>query len=243
MRSHFLILAALLLAIPSFGDEIAPKVTGTPKEKTVEASNMGAIKEVNPHEEELAAPPGDNYGKPHGMLGDFTVGPKVTLFGAVVPFRLGLEGKWKNLVGFGFDYGFFPTLTLSSISVGMKSWSFTGKFYPWRGAFYVGVGLGSQTFTGSKTDLTIPDTLTLDTKTTFFLPGIGWRWVVKSGFFFGMELALQVPMSTTTTPTHSNPAATGPAATQLNADVSEKANSLGNSTLPSLALLQFGFLL
>lgn len=189
-----------------------------------------------------AAPDDGKYGKMEGVAGPVLFGPKLTLVGAPVPFRFGLEAKWNNLIGLGFDYGFFPTLTFSSVSVGLKGWNVTAKWYPWKRAFYVGAGLGGQTFTGSKTDTSINDTLTIDMKTTFFMPGIGWRWTSESGFFWGMELAAQIPMSNTATTSHSNAAvAATAAALQLQTDVNDKAQTFGNKTLPTVALLQFGY--
>ncbi len=217
LRALCTVILVLGLTAPAFADETATPETNESNEK---------------------------YGKTEGLLGDIIVGPKLTLFGGPVPFRVGLEAKWQNLVGLSFDYGFFPTLSFSSVSVGLKGWNLAGKVYPWKRGFFVGVGIGGQTFTGSKTDTTINDTLTVDMKTTYILPQIGWRWVTVSGFFWGMELGAQIPMSTTTTATHSDPTvAATPQATQLSTDVTDKANTFGNKTIPAVALLQFGYFL
>lgn len=187
------------------------------------------------------------YGKPVGLLGPVVVGPKFTLLGTPAPFRVGLESKYANLVGLSVDYGFLPTLSFSSVSVKTNGWSLAGRYYPWKGAFYVGVGFGGQTLTGSKSEVVggQPVTATIAYSQTFFAPQIGWRWTWHSGFFLGMELGAQVPVGHTVSVTTNADASIQ--ATQdykdLRSQVETQADKYGNTVLPWTGLIQIGYFL
>lgn len=202
---------------------------------------------------EVSSSDGGAYGKTEGLLGPVIVGPKITV-GAPIPFRFGLEGKWNNMVGLSFDYGFFPSLTLNDVSVGANSWSIAARYYPWHRAFYVGLGFGGQSLEGSQTQnvtngaVTESVTATAAYNQTFIAPQIGWRWVWASGFFMGMEVGVQVPMgSSFTITTNRSDLETNPV-TQAEVDslknqANAEADKYGNTPLPWLGLLQFGFFL
>lgn len=195
-------------------------------------------------EDGMESPQG--YGKSEGLLGSVVVGPKVTLLGVPVPFRVGLESKWANTFGVSIDYGFLPALSFSNVSLKMNGTNFAVKYYPWQRAFFVGVAFGKQSITGSQTEniLGQSTTVTLNLDTTYIAPHLGWRWTGKSGFFFGMELGAQIPMSTTTSVTNDNPAAgvlADPEYLTTEAEIRDQAQKFGNNVFPYFGFLQFGW--
>jgi len=195
----------------------------------------------------LLAAPGSaeaDYGKKSGVLPDFVFGPKITALGTPVPFRVGAETKWDNFLGASFDWGFLPSLSFSNVSVKLNGWNFAARLYPWKGAFYAGVAFGSQTFTGAQTGTVVgvPTTVTLTFNSTYLAPQVGWRWVWDSGFFLGMELGVQIPISTSSSVTSDNELGKGtPAYAQLQSQINDKATTFGNNPLPHFALLQLGY--
>lgn len=194
-------------------------------------------------------PDGEYYGVANPVLGDFSFGPAVTLIAFPVPFKLGLETKYRDCFGLSFDYGFFPSLTFSSVSVGWNSWNVTAKWYPFNRAMYLGVGIGQQTFEGSKTEsvtvgpTTQPLTVTVAVNTTFINPHLGWRFISNSGFFYGMELGVQVPISNSATVTSSDSTLNSTTEFQeASADVDAKAKTFGRTPLPLLTVAQIGWM-
>lgn len=194
-------------------------------------------------------PEGEYYGVRNPVLGDFSFGPAVTLVAFPVPFKIGLETKYRDQFGLSFDYGFFPTLTFSSVSVGWNSWNVTAKWYPFQRAMYIGVGIGQQSFEGSKTDtvtvgpVTQPLTVTVTVNTTFINPHLGWRFITNSGFFYGMELGVQVPISNSATVTSSDSTLNStPEFQALQTDIDGQAKTFGRTPLPLLTVAQIGWM-
>ena len=192
---------------------------------------------------------GGSYGKTSGLLGPVVLGPKVTV-GLPLPLRFGLEGKWDNLVGFSFDYGFFPKLTFDDVSIYASSWAIAARYYPWQRAFYLGLAFGSQTLTGTKTEVFSGEsiTATADYSTPFLTPQIGWRWCFASGFFLGMELGVQLPISKSFTVSTDREDLNSNSTfeteiTRLKNEANAEADKYGSTALPLLALVQFGFFL
>lgn len=192
-----------------------------------------------------AAQADETYGKKgETLIPGFQLGPKLTALGLPVPFRLGLEGKWGNQLGFGFDYGLMPRLTFSNVSTTIKGWNFSARYYVWHQAFFVGLAVGSQTFEGSISDSIsgVPTTITLEFASTFIAPQIGWRWVYDSGLFFGVELGVQVPISTSAVTSTNQPGAEATAqGQQILAQINDKANTFGKNAFPHFALIQIGY--
>lgn len=176
----------------------------------------------------------------------FRVGPSVTLLGFPTPFRFGVEAKYDNLVGLSIDYGLFPSLTFSNIKVKYNSWRIGAQVYPFRGSFYLGVGIGKQNFDGSLVKDTAGTSVTyaLTINTTIITPHLGWRWVSMSGFFWGMEVGAQLAASSSATFSSDAPAAlqSTPEYTQNKADIEDKGKTFGQTTLPAFALVQFGWM-
>ena len=234
--------------------------TDTPKTETPAAATapaaVAAVVAPTPPPEAIAprevAPkkveePKDLYGKQSRPLGDFEVGPYITAVTLPRPFTGGIEAKWLDLVGVSASYGFLPQLTISSVKLKMNGYDFRLKLYPFRGAFFLGVGIGSQTLTASATDSVsgIPITASGSQVNSFVAPQLGWNWVWGSGFFMGIDLGVQLSMSHTTTVTtdqDSNALVTG--STQyagIKSNILKMADLFGKTPLPVLTLVKVGF--
>lgn len=170
---------------------------------------------------------------------DVSIGPKVSLGFHPAPAQFGIEGKLKGLFGAGVDYGYFPDMTIDSISVGYRSISGTFRIFPTQGALFFGAAIGSQTFRASKTeDLgLISARAEVEVRTLFLAPHIGWRWTWQSGLFWGLELGWQIALNSTT----SVAAPSGTPVSLIN-DVTEKGDQLGKASLPRIGLLQLGWM-
>jgi len=236
-------------------DKAAPKAAAT--KAAAAATDAKEKVEAKKEEEKAPAPaevaketPSDTsdfggYGKPRGLLGPITLGPQVTLLGLPTLFRFGIEGRFLNLIGFGLEYGFVPTVTLSSVALNLNAILGTVKIFPARGAFYLGAAMGSQNFSGTIPTTIAGTTVTMTgTANTFFLtPMLGWKWIKPSGFFMGLDFGWQIALSASSSIT-SNPAAlaVAAAATGEFTSLTNVLNSIGKASLPSISALQFGWL-
>jgi hypothetical protein len=231
-------------------EDSAPKDSGE-KKVAKEVKQVKEVKEettttkVVEEKSEVTGSDFGGYGKPHGLLGPVTLGPQITLLGLPTLFRFGLEGKFANILGFGAEYGFIPNISLSGVTLGLNSFQATAKVFPFRGAFHLGLAVGSQNFAAS-----IPTTvggntfiLNASANTIFMTPVIGWKWVDSNGFFYGLDLGWQFALSSSPSITSSNPALLASAVgdseyTSLNNLLS----NIGKASLPLLTLVQLGWL-
>lgn len=231
---YILWVASLAVLTFSLCNAMAVEATPTPSPSPLAAA---------PVEAEASASEG--YGKTMGVAGPVLIAPAVTLLGLPTPFRVGLELRGFDYLGLGFDYGFLPTLTFSDVKIKYTSWRITGRAFPFKGAFFVGLAFGKQTLTGtgSNTVQTIPVSYSLELATTILAPHIGWRWTWNSGFFFGMELGVQLVSNATSTVSTDAPAAiqSDPDYLAEKAKVEDEGRKLGNTTLPHFGLIQVGY--
>lgn len=196
---------------------------------------------------ELSSDRSEGYGKTYGLLGPVTVGPHVAL-GLPRPLNVGLEAKFLDIVGVGFNYGALPTLTISNVKVKFNAFDGRVRWFAFRGAFFVGAGVGQQTLAVNKTDtiLTVPLTVSADVKTTYLTPHIGWRWQWASGITLGMELGYQHALSSKTTLATSPVLPGAVTATaeyqKISTDVNDAGKKFGDQGLPHFTLLQIGYM-
>ncbi len=187
------------------------------------------------------------YGKPRGIFGSLplTIGPKVSALGLPSPFRAGIEAKWDNSYGIGFDVGAFPVTSMQDTKVKIASYVGTARYYPWRGPFYLGLGVGTQNLTGSRTQAFsgADYTVTLGMDSVVVVPQVGWRWVYQSGFFLGVEAGLQVAVSSQQSVTSDAPSIVKELATyqDMESFARKQADVLGKIPLPHFAVLQVGY--
>jgi hypothetical protein len=180
---------------------------------------------------------------------NFLIGPYVTALALPRPFSAGLESKYAGFIGLSGSYGFLPELSLSDVKLKLNGWDARVKIYPLQGAFFIGIGYGKQTFTGSQTRTIngIPTTGTIAQDNNFFFPHIGWNWgSTTRGFFMGIDLGVQISTTRTTnfsTTQDSNPVVTSSTEyNDLKKDILDKAETIGKTPLPLLSLIKVGYL-
>lgn len=129
------------------------------------------------------------------------------------------------------------------------------RFHVFKGAFFLGMLLGSQTFSGETTrTFTISEIATsvdvtgsAKIQSYYVTPHLGWMWKWDSGFTFGFDLGYQIALSSSTTvsvPLADSIAAAASATTayqDLLHDIEDVGNQLGKTGLPFITLLRFGW--
>jgi hypothetical protein len=137
--------------------------------------------------------------EPKHLLGDFAIGLKATVVGYPSFFRLGIESKYKDLLGLAVEYGFIPKIDLFTIAMSYSSFRLTPKIYPFKGAFFLGAALGYQHFTGTELEAFPPTFVTATYSSLMVVPHLGWHWTHKDLLgvetFWGLELGAQFPFA------------------------------------------------
>ena len=146
------------------------------------------------------------------------------------PFAVEALVKIERVVALGAEYGFSPDITVSGVTASM--WSAAGdvRVFPLRGAFFIGARVGLQHLGASSAEYA--QAVAVD---TFFVnPRIGFLWTWKSGFSLGIDAGVQLPLS------HS---VTGTSTAMSIPQLTNVANTIGGTVLPTIDLLKLGFLL
>jgi hypothetical protein len=164
------------------------------------------------------------------------------------PINLELSIKPNELLGFGVGYSMFPPLEFDDVEVGIQAFNAVGRVFPFKGAFYVGLGFGYQMIDLEATRTIDGDavTATIDESNLFITPQVGWLWIWDSGFALGINLGVQFALS-------SNPNVTltddrgreirGPSGEEeeLRDDVRNIGEWVADIPIPSVDLLKLGF--
>lgn len=144
----------------------------------------------------------NSYATEKGPLGDFRVGATV---GAGLPSPISgqLLVKYKDVVGLNAEYGFLPELTLPTkedVKVSQHMADFALHVYPFKGAFFLGCGVGFQNLTASSqvTDQGVTGTATASVDTVFVSPRLGFLHRFDFGLALGMDVGVQLPVSGST---------------------------------------------
>jgi hypothetical protein len=166
-------------------------------------------------------------------------------------------------VNFGLNYMHSSRIFSSEISTGSYSLKVSGvdvklenlelalRWHPFAGAFFVGGLLGNQKITAVKTELVTDGivsanvTGTAEVKSNYLTPHLGWFWGMDDGgFFVSFDIGLQTPSGVSTTFSSDVPAALQSHAdyVQLEADVKDEGNKVGNMSLPYMTLLKLGWM-
>lgn len=190
------------------------------------------------------------YGKTEGLLGPVTLGPTVGI-ALPHPVNVGLEGRYLDLFGFAFDYGFLPQVTVSSVQAKINAYDARLRWFPFRGSFFIGAAYGKQKLSGSKSQtvnvsgVSVPATVGMDIDTTYIAPQLGWRWEWESGFVVGIDFGWQfvTTSGSTLTTNITDPTITSlPDYQKIVSDVNDVGNKIGKQGLPNITLLQFGYM-
>lgn len=237
-------------AEPAAATTPAAVPAATPASASTEALVKAVEKKSEPEKADVQDESNKRYGKKNRPLGDFLVGPYVTGVAIPRPVSFGAEMKWKDVLGLSAGYGFFPQLTLDNVKLKVTALDFRFKVYPFKGSFSIGVGLGTQTFTGQTSQVITPTAgsptptnITLTQDNFYAAPQLGWNWIWDSGFFMGMDLGVQLSISRKTA-LNTDADALIKAQTEyknLEKDVNDMADLLGKIPLPLLTLIKIGY--
>jgi len=169
------------------------------------------------------------------------------LGGVGFPAPLSLEAlaKIDRIVSIGAEYGTLPATTVDGVRTTLTSVAADLRFFPLRGAFFVGAAVGHQNLDLSATISlpmlgAMPESMAYDE--WFVNPRIGFLWTSSFGLTIGMDAGVQLPisssMSTTLPQVALARASTIPDAARAEAAV----RWLGAGMLPTIDLLQLGML-
>jgi hypothetical protein len=128
------------------------------------------------------------------------VGVLLGLLSLPRPVEAELSIKVGRYLAFGAQYSLLPDLTPPGFDADLKLNAAQGivRFFPFGGGFYLGGGFGYQQFRASlgSTNPSSGDRLEVscDMSGPFVTPQLGWLWVWKSGFAFGINLGAQIPL-------------------------------------------------
>jgi hypothetical protein len=114
-----------------------------------------------------------------------------------LPRPIQVEATFRpfDLLSLSAQYSMLPDLTAPGGSASLQLRAYQGivRFFPFSGSFFIGSGLGFQTFRASLTTEVQGGTLvtTADASAPFVSPQLGWLFVWESGFTLGITLGVQ----------------------------------------------------
>jgi hypothetical protein len=182
------------------------------------------------------------------------VGALVGLISLPRPIEAELMGKFWSSVGLGVQYSMIPTITFpgKDAKVSLNAIQGVLRWFPFKGAFYLGTGVGYQSFKASMSDG--PLEISSDASAAFVSPQIGWLWMWKSGLALGLNFGAQIPFaSDPAVTTLYNGAPLPPAPTALigqetitkGNDMTDQVHTVaklvGKTPLPNIDFLKIGF--
>lgn len=191
------------------------------------------------------------------------VGPAIKI-GIPHPINLTGEVKFNSdfsaAIGAGYLSVSAPT-NGTTVSVSEFNLDIRGRWHPFGGALFLGVALGTQKFAGTTNQTfnittpvaaAVPLKIEAAVKSIYVAPHVGWMWWFNPGFFMGLELGAQIPVSPsselTVTATDASQAALVDTAKatadyiKAESDARELANKAANQTIPYITLLRVGYL-
>ena len=199
-----------------------------------------------PQQQVVAAQPQSDGSaqKTEGVFGKFLIGPTIGFF-FPVPLTIGLEAKWDSLLDLSFESGSLPTTSIYRSKVQADTIRTVVRVFPFREAFFVGLGVGNQNVKATRTEnVSGTDvTATVSVSTPYLTPMVGWKWLYESGFFFGVELGYQFQTNSTVTVTNDGSSALTSTTQYQDAEQQAKdaGYKIGQLSLPHLAIIQIGY--
>lgn len=235
-RARVALVTALLAAATGHSAHAADRVTPPAQAAPISPDSPAAADHGGPRLGVLA---GVGFPRPLAVEGLVMLGDRIAIgaeLAALPPIQ----------VAGGTSLGTMPALIrgqpatqVSMDSVRVDLWSFAGdcRWFPFGGAFYVGLRAGRQHVEGTTsihmTHLgTTRETLSVDE--WFVNPGVGLLWKPRGGIAFGMEAGLQVPLG---------PHLSSTLPLALDPVVRSKAYQLGSIVIPTVDLVRVGMVL
>ena len=116
-------------------------------------------------------------------------------FGIGLPYvsQPQLDYRMSKTIGFSVASNSL-TLDAGTASVSLALTEAMVNYYPFEGSFFIGAGLGSQTFEVTATDATTSTTASAEATSSTTVIKTGWAWGSDDGgFWFGMDAAYILP--------------------------------------------------
>ena len=128
-----------------------------------------------------------------------SIGPSLAI-GLPHALNLAIDSKSSPTMSWGIAFGGISLPLQNSITLGMGNFDARLRWHPFSGSFFLGAILGGQSVYGQSTrpinlepGLSIPTTVDLTVRSSYFTPHLGWFWIFNSGFTFGFECGIQAP--------------------------------------------------
>ena len=141
-----------------------------------------------------------------------------------------------------------PTISAQDVSAHTESIDGSLRLYPFRGAFFLGCGLGArrmsasinnQSFTYQGASGVGQGTMTVNT--TFIDPRLGFLKRFDGGFSLGMDVALEVPVDGNVNASISGVAGGKQVSVAPPQKVLDAGNTVKGTVIPVVHLLQLGY--
>lgn len=173
----------------------------------------------------------------NGLFGPMRIGP---MLGAGFPgfMTVGANARIAKLIGVGFNYGYSPEVSVSSIAI--SGWNMEGyaRIYPFKSPFFVGAGVGAQKLSGKSSQS--GGTAAGSVATTYVAPTVGFMWTWDFGLAVGFDVGVQIPVSNTRQYDATFAGIAVPDS-QLK-DLDDTLKKIGTTPIPVLNALRIGFL-
>lgn len=220
------------------GSEATTPETSTTVPATTEFSNPAAV-ETSP-----VAPVAN---EPSSMKGGSHLLGLHAALGLPHPLRAGLVYvHHSHIFSVEANYGAF-SVDASGVTAKMNNMELGLRWHPFMGSFYVGALVGNRKLDLEKKEVISGQDIAMkaEVKSNYIAPNVGWMWGADDGgFFASMDLGLLSPSGVTTTFSSNADAAvqTTPEYVQLDKDVRDAGNKLGEISLPMWTLVKLGWL-
>jgi hypothetical protein len=138
-------------------------------------------------------------------------------------------------------YGGYNNLSLSvgEASVNMTMPELSLQYHPFEGAFFVGLGVGSETLKAKATDALTNAEASIEVTAMTTIGKLGWMWGASDGgFWFGIDMAFVSPSGAKSTITAPGVSTTD----QVYIDAQDAAKKFGETSYTSLTFLKLGYL-
>lgn len=134
----------------------------------------------------------------------------------------------------------------STTSASFSNFELRGRWHPFYGSFFLGLGMGSQSIKVQATD-TINSTnvvLDLDITSTYMVPHIGWLSVYSFGLTFGFDVGMIVPSGVKSKLSSNAPTIVKSTSDyqKMEDDILASGDKLGKVSIPYMTLLKVGWL-
>ena len=147
----------------------------------------------------------DEEEKSEGVFGATRIGALVSL-GIPDVLRFSLDLKIQRRVGISLGFAKFKS-RINDIGVSINHFDVTGKWFPFEGNMYVGLGLGKNTYRGDlKKTINFVNAKNQPSKAetkfkasvnrTDIKPMIGWQWISSPGFTLDLAFGWSIAMNT-----------------------------------------------